>query len=681
MDSASAHSKLAKPDNVKIGYYCPSYELMSEYQVHDFRKSVESRYNVTLPDYKSLHRWSCDNYSDFWEHLMEYTNIYLGNRYSQVIDLKKSIADFPCWFEGSTLNYTENIIERGEASRVAIVSVQFINEAMVLTEKTYSELRKDVYCLASSLREMGLKVGDHVCGYLPNTYFTTIAMFATAAIGAVWCSASVDFGPNGVLDRFKQVKPRVLFAVSSVTYKRKRFDLTDKLKQIVEGLPSLEKVIVNHCDEYKVDHARYNNEKLFVNMDEFIVKPDTGHPLTFIYERVPFNHPLFVMFSSGTTGLPKGIVHSHGGTLLKHVEEHILQGDSSENDRMLFYTTCGWMMWNWTMSFLFCGGSLVLYDESPLEPDTHVLIKIAVATKSTVIGMGAKLYDEYTRLKIDFQSMYDLSKLRLVYSTGSPLKSATFEFINLCIKPGVLIGSISGGTDIIGCFMGSSPTLRVYPGECQCLYLGMDIVAFDPEGKSVEDEQGELICLTPFPSMPTHFINDENFAKYKKAYFQRFPNVWAHGDFCQINSETGGVVMLGRSDATLNRGGVRIGTAEIYAVVETFDEIEDSIVAGQQIPQKEDEDIVLFVKMANGKLLDDVLRKSICASIRTMMSPRHVPNNIFSVNDIPYTNSGKKVEIAIKQVINGAEAEQTSSIRNPECLALYRNFVQSTKAN
>ncbi|PIO72903.1 putative acetoacetate-CoA ligase, partial [Teladorsagia circumcincta] len=458
-----------------------------------------------------------------------------------------------------------------------------------LVSHTYSELRDDISRLATALRSFGITSTDVVCGFLPNSYQTTVAMFAAAAVGAAWCSASVDFGPSGVLDRFKQVNPKILFTVEAVTYKGKRYDLKEKLNRIVSGLPSIKKVV------------QYNN----------------------LNSVMDFN------------------MYEHGEKL---------------------------------MSFIYCGGSIVLFDESPLEPDPHILVKVASITKSTIIGMGAKLYDEYLKMNVDFKSLYDLKCIRLVYSTGSPLKAAAFEFINSSISPGAIIGSISGGTDIIGCFMGCSLSLPVHPGECQCLYLGMDVKAFDHSGNAVEDKQGELVCLTPFPSMPSHFLGDTNYERYKKAYFERFDGVWAHGDFCQINSKTGGVIMLGRSDATLNRGGVRIGTAEIYSVVETFAELDDCIVAGQIVPDFDEEHILLFVKMAEHFTLTEDLKRRICIQIRTMMSPRHVPNAIYAVPDIPYTNSGKKVELAVKQLINGDQVTNVSSLRNPDALEHFRAF-------
>ncbi|PAV80942.1 hypothetical protein WR25_04776 isoform B [Diploscapter pachys] len=568
------------PDNgLHAQFYQPPANLNT--QELQFKRIIEKKYNVQLANYRDFHAWSCKNYDVFWEDLVHFAKIKLGGSYKQVIDKSKKISDFPKWFDNATLNYTENCL-RGNDNDPAFISAHLNCETIT---HTYAQLRDDIERIGMALRNSGVKMGDTICGFMPNSYETAVALFASAAIGATWCSASVDFGHAGVLDRFRQVKPKILFTVEAVTYKNKRFDLTEKLNKVVEGLPSLEKIVlVNNLNSH-INFDSYSHSEKFVNFDSFKV-PSSEVPSPFHYEQVPFSHPLFVMFSSGTTGIPKCIVHTTGGTLLKHVEEHLIQGDSRPEDRMLFYTTCGWMMYNWLISFLYCGGSIVLYDESPLEPDPHILLKIAAKTKCTMLGMGAKLYDEFTKMNVDFKSLYDLSNLRTVYSTGSPLKAASFEFINDHIQPKVLIASISGGTDIIGCFMGGSFSLPVVPGECQCLFLGMDVKAFDSNGRPIEDEQGELVCLTPFPSMPSHFLGDENHKKYKKAYFERFDGIWAHGDYCQISSVTGGVVMLGRSDATLNRGGVRIGTAEIYSVVDTFSEISDCIVAGQNRYEK-----------------------------------------------------------------------------------------------
>uniref|UniRef100_A0A1I7TWJ3 Acetoacetyl-CoA synthetase n=1 Tax=Caenorhabditis tropicalis TaxID=1561998 RepID=A0A1I7TWJ3_9PELO len=636
------------------------------------RKHFEEKTNQKFADYREFHRFTCDNYGIFWEDLLKISEVKLHQTYNQVINHNLKINERPRWFNGATLNYTENVIERGTATETAVLNAS-IDGSVV--EYTFDNLRKDVYRTATSLRNYGIGPGDTVCGFVPNTYDTLVAVFATAAVGAAWCSASVDFGPAGVLDRFRQVHPKVLFTVNHVTYKKKLIDQTDKINEIVKELPTLEKIVVSDTfTSIKFDASKYNQSEKFVSLNEFKT-PEADVLLPFAYTPVPFSDPLFVMFSSGTTGIPKAMVHTVGGTLLKHIEEHLVQGDSKKHDRMFFYTTCGWMMYNWMISFLYSKGSVVLFDECPLAPDTHILMKIASKTQCTMIGMGAKLYDEYLRLQIPFNALYDLSKIHTVYSTGSPLKKECFAYINTYIAPGALIASISGGTDIIGCFVGGIKSLSIVPGECQCLFLGMDIKSFNYMDEEItnSDEQGELVCVTPFPSMPSHFLNDTDGKKYRDAYFARLEPFWAHGDFVRVNHSTGGVEMLGRSDATLNRGGVRIGTAEIYSVVEKIPQVADCIVAGRLVEEGMDEEVLLFVKMVPGQELTHTIQAAIVSKLRNDMSPRHVPNKIYAVDDIPYTSSGKKVEVAVKQIVSGKAVQKASSIRNPESLD---HFVQ-----
>ncbi|CAL2050487.1 unnamed protein product [Caenorhabditis brenneri] len=636
------------------------------------RKHFEDKTNQKFADYREFHRFTCDNYGIFWEDLLKISEVKLHQNYNQVINHNLKINERPRWFNGATLNYTENVIERGTASETAVLNAS-IDESVV--EYTFDNLRKDVYRTATSLRNYGIGPGDTVCGFVPNTYDTLVAVFATAAVGAAWCSASVDFGPAGVLDRFRQVHPKVMFTVNHVTYKKKLIDQTDKINEIVKELPTLEKIVVSDTfTSVKFDGFKYNQSEKFVSLEEF-KSPIADVVLPFVYTPVPFSDPLFVMFSSGTTGIPKAMVHTVGGTLLKHIEEHLVQGDSKKHDRMFFYTTCGWMMYNWMISFLYSKGSVVLFDECPLAPDTHILMKIAAKTQCTMIGMGAKLYDEYLRLQIPFNTIYDLSRIHTVYSTGSPLKKECFAYINTYIAPGALIASISGGTDIIGCFVGGIKSLSITPGECQCLFLGMDIKSFNFMDEEItnSDEQGELVCVTPFPSMPSHFLNDTDGKKYRDAYFARLEPFWAHGDFVRVNHSTGGVEMLGRSDATLNRGGVRIGTAEIYSVVEKIPQVADCIVAGRLVEEGMDEEVLLFVKMVPGQELTHTIQAAIVSKLRNDMSPRHVPNKIYAVDDIPYTSSGKKVEVAVKQIVSGKAVQKASSIRNPESLD---HFVQ-----
>ncbi|CAJ0928236.1 unnamed protein product, partial [Mesorhabditis belari] len=651
-------------------FYKPN--LTGDTAEEKLRKFINDRQKLKISSYDELHEHSCEHYAKFWRDFLEFSEIIYEGDANQAVDESANISEIPKWFPGVKLNYAENLLkEIGDNTKIAITAY---DENLMTTDKTRKELREDVGRLANALRQSGVTKDDVVCGFMPNSYETIVAALATAALGAAWSSASLDFGPSGVLDRFKQVKPKVMFTVNATTYKQKLFDLREKIDEIVGELPSVEKVIlINNKTISPIKIVEYKCRDRLILYEDFVGNSaETG--LTF--ERIPFGHPLFVMFSSGTTGVPKAMVHTVGGTLLKHIEEHQIQNDANDEDSMFFYTTCGWMMWNWTISLLALGGRLILYDESPLEPDHYVMPKIIGHSKATIIGMGAQLYDRFEKIdpKKNLCKQFDLQAVRLVLSTGSPLKEAIFEYINACLAPGAVIGSISGGTDIIGCFMGTTLSKRVVPGQCTAPFLGMDVKAFNLKGESLLDEQGELVCLKPFPSMPSHFLNDKDKSKYLKAYFERFPGVWAHGDYCIIDSQSGGITMLGRSDATLNRGGVRMGTAEIYNVVDTFVEIADCIVVGRQIPNEKDEEILLFVKLSDGAALDDHLRTSICKAIRERQSPRHVPNKIIPITDIPYTNSGKKVEIAVKQIVNGFPVEKASSLRNPDSLDLYAQF-------
>uniref|UniRef100_A0A914UL04 Acetoacetyl-CoA synthetase n=1 Tax=Plectus sambesii TaxID=2011161 RepID=A0A914UL04_9BILA len=540
---------------------------------------------------------------------------------------------------------------------------------------TFAQLKREVQKYAAALRAAGVGKGDRVAGYMPNCVETCVAMLATATVGAVWSSTSVDFGHMGVLDRFGQIAPKVLFSVEAVVYKGKPFDHMAKLEKVVRELPSLKAVVL--CPfvsaEADVDLSSLGPNAIYLS--QFLKNGQNAagdfDPLAF--EQVPFDHPLFIMFSSGTTGAPKAMVHSVGGTLLKHLEEHVIQEDMTEKDTIFFWTTCGWMMWNWLMTSLATGASVVLYDGSPFEPRPSVLFDVAEKTGTSIIGMGAKCYDVYEQKQMNFKESHNLNALRMVLSTGSPLKPACFDYVYKNVKDDLLIGSICGGTDIIACFMGVGIKHPVYRGEIQCLYLGMNMAAWNEKQEAVLCERGELICLTPFPSQPTHFLDDPDGSRYRKAYFDKYPGVWAHGDFCILNDKTGGVIMLGRSDGTLNPGGVRFGSAELYHVVEAFEEIEDSVVVGQKLPD-DDERVVMFVKMNNGFELDATLLKKLKTTIRTSMSPKHVPSVFLVVPDIPYTTSGKKVEIAVKQILAGDEVKNANALRNPEVLDLFRQL-------
>uniref|UniRef100_A0A7E4ULW7 Acetoacetyl-CoA synthetase n=1 Tax=Panagrellus redivivus TaxID=6233 RepID=A0A7E4ULW7_PANRE len=631
---------------------------------------VQDTYGVKFRNYEEWYEWTCNELSLFWKSVLEFTEIKLSSNYSTVLQTDVPFEKVPKWFVGATLNYTENCLLKGRDTQAAFIQAVSGSEFKYYD---YATLRNDVAAVSTALRKLGVKPSDRICGYLPNVYQTAVAMLSTAAIGAVWASASTDFGPTGVLDRFGQISPKIMFVTNMTSYKRKHHSLIHNVDKILEGLPSVEKVVVIPFDGQHAELGQFADEERYISWAELTALANPDPVLQF--EQVPFDHPLLILFSSGTTGVPKGMVHTVGGTLLKHVEEHVIQTDMNSSDTILFYTTCGWMMWNWLMTVLYTGATIVLYDESPLEPDPHVLIKVAQNTKSTIMGMGAKVWDELAKQKVDFKTVYDISNLRLALSTASPLKAATFNFMNENLKPKLVIGSISGGTDIVGCFMGASLNCAVVPGECQHFYLGMKMAAYQSEEVHEMDEQGELVCQAPFPSMPSHFIKDPTGERYFNAYFNKYPGVWTHGDYCVVNSKTNGITIFGRSDTTLNRGGVRIGTAEIYNVVDKLDVVNDSIVVGKTDPKDPDnEHIVLFLKLNEGVELCDNIKFTIKKMLRLQMSPRHIPNEIYAVSDIPYTNSGKKVEMAVKQVIHRQPVKNINSLRNPESLELFKPY-------
>ena len=621
-----------------------------------FIDQINSKYDTDLKTYSDLHNWSVDNISDFWEATLGYTEIIYSGHYDSVID-QTNIEPGIKWFSGLSLNFAENLL-RYRDDRPAIVSKIEDHAAKTIT---YSQLFIEVEKLAASLKELGLKKGDRVAGFLPNIPEAVIAMLATTSIGAIWSSSSPDFGIKSVTDRFSQIEPKIIFSASAYTYSGKSFDSLDKLKEIIKELPTLQHIIIVDYLDVCPDISEIPNS---VTYEEML--SDNPQPLTF--ESVPFDHPLYILYTSGTTGLPKSIVHGAGGTLIQHKKEFLFHCNVKREDNIFYYTTCGWMMWNWLVSFLSTGATIVLYDGSPFYPDPSAMWNLVDELEITTFGTSAKYIDACKNVDLAPKDFTNLPSLQTILSTGSPLVDESFDYVYDSIKPNVQLGSISGGTDLISCFALTSPVLPVYKGELQCRGLGMDVDAFDENGKSVRNIKGELVCKSPFPSMPVFFWKDDSGEKYRKAYFDKYPGVWAHGDFIEIN-ERGGMKIFGRSDATLNPGGVRIGTAEIYRIVESFSEVSDSLVIGQE--WKGDQRMILFLKISKSSDLDTTLANKIKQSIRSSCSPRHVPEIILPIKDIPYTISGKKVEIAVKKIIDGEDVVNRDALANPESLDLF----------
>jgi len=635
----------------------PSEERIKASNMHRFMCVVNEKHGKNFADYASLYEWSVENIPDFWAAMWEFAEIKASRPYDEVVDDPGKLPGAK-WFSGARLNFAENLL-RFRDDRVALI---FRGEDRENRRLTYAELYREVARVAESLKEAGVEVGDRVAGFMPNMPEAIIAMLAATSLGATWSSCSPDFGIKGVLDRFGQIKPKVLFTANGYWFKGQSLDSLGRVSDILKDLPSIEKVVVVPYTEREPDIGGVPKA---VHYRDFVSSRDD---LEIEFEQLPADHPLYIMYSSGTTGLPKCMIQGVAGILLNHLKEHILHTDLRRDDTIFYFTTCGWMMWNWLTSALGVGASLVLFDGNPFHPDPGVAWRMAQDEKITIFGTSAGYVTAVQNAKLRPGKEYDLSPLKTILSTGSPLSEENFEFVYEEVKADVQLSSISGGTDINGCFALGNPMLPVYSGELQCRGLGMKVEAFDEDGKPVTNRQGELVCTAASPSMPIYFWDDADGKKYEAAYFDMFPGVWRHGDFILIN-EHGGVVIYGRSDATLNPGGVRIGTAEIYRQVEQLDEIEDSLVVGQE--WKSDTRVVLFVKLAEGFELTDELKDKIKKTIRANASPRHVPRKILSVPDVPYTLNMKKVELAVKKVIQGQEVKNKDALRNPEVLDYY----------
>ncbi len=639
----------------------PSEERMKSTNMWDFMRYVNERYGKDFANYSDLYRWSIDESPRFWATLWDYGQVIHSRPHDQIVD---DVTKMPGarWFEGARLNFAENLLRYRDDH----IALSFKGEGRPTVSITYAQLFQQVARLAKSLRDMGIKPGDRVGGFMPNMIETVVAMLAASSIGAVWSSCSPDFGIKGVLDRFGQIEPRVLFTANGYQYNGKEYDSLERIAEIVKELPSIEKVIVVPYTDPNPDLGRVRDGVLYA---DFLAKEATDLP----FEQVPANHPLYILYSSGTTGVPKCMVHGVVGTLLQHIKELKLHSDVKREDTIFYFTTCGWMMWNWLVSSLALGARVMLYDGFPFYPDASGMWQMAQDEGITIFGTSASYLAALEKAEVKPKASFDLSPLKAVLSTGSPLSVEGFEFVYRDIKDDLCLSSISGGTDIISCFALGNPMGPVYASELQVRGLGMKVEAYDEEGMSVVGETGELVCTLAAPSMPIYFWNDPDNTKYHDAYFDVYPGVWRHGDWIEI-TEHGGVIIYGRSDATLKPSGVRIGTAEIYRQVEMIPEVLDSLVVGQDWDS--DMRIILFVKLREGIQLTDELVTRIKTTIRQNTSPRHVPAKVIAVGDIPYTISGKKVELAVRKVIHGQEVKNKDALANPESLDRYGNLPE-----
>jgi acetoacetyl-CoA synthetase len=641
--------------------WSPSPEQVADANLTRFIAFVNRERGLALEGYDALWEWSVSESPAFWESFWRFAGIIASRAHDTV--LENPTMPGAKWFPGARLNFAENLL-RFRDDRVALT---FVREGNVAGgELTYAELYERVAKFARFLADAGVGQGDRVAGFMPNRIETVVAMLAAASLGAVWSSCSPDFGFKGVMDRFGQIEPKILVTCDGYFFKGKAQDSLARVHEVMGAIGSIEKVVVVPFVAAAPDIATLPKSILWADA--------LANDATEVaFAQLPFDHPLYIMYSSGTTGVPKCIVHGAGGTLIQQVKEMILQSNLRREDTIFYFTTCGWMMWNWLVSALFVGAKVVLFDGNPAYPDTGVLWKMAAEQGVTHFGTSAKFIALVEKAGVRPGTEYDLSKLKVVLSTGSPLSEDSFRWVYREVKQDLQLASISGGTDIVSCFMLGSPIDPVYAGEIQKRGLGMKVEAWNDEGQSVVGEKAELVCTAPFPSMPIYFWNDPDNEKYLDAYFREYPGIWRHGDYVEITAH-GGVIVYGRSDATLNPGGVRIGTAEIYRQVEALDEVVESLVVGQR--WDDDVRVVLFVRLRDGIELDEALVKKVRTQIRINTTPRHVPAKIIAVPDIPRTISGKLVELAVRKVIHGEAVKNKDALANPEALEHFRDLEE-----